>query len=58
MFFHLSKVLVKPGPGPKKGEVFALVGQTGRATGPHLHWGARVQGARIDPLQLIHLNLE
>jgi murein DD-endopeptidase MepM/ murein hydrolase activator NlpD len=58
MFFHLSKVLVKPGQRVKKGEVFALVGQTGRATGPHLHWGARVQGARIDPLQLIHLKLD
>ncbi len=58
MFFHLSKVLVKPGQKVKKGEVFALVGSTGRATGPHLHWGARVQGARIDPLQLIHLKLD
>ncbi len=58
MFFHLSKVLVKPGQKVKKGEVFALVGATGRATGPHLHWGARIQGARIDPLELIHLKLD
>jgi murein DD-endopeptidase MepM/ murein hydrolase activator NlpD len=58
MFFHLSKVLVKPGQSVKKGEVIALVGATGRATGPHLHWGARVQGARVDPLELIHLKLE
>lgn len=58
MFFHLSKVLVKPGQVVKKGDVIALVGATGRATGPHLHWGVRVQGARIDPLELIHLKLE
>lgn len=58
MFFHLSKVLVKPGQVVKKGDVIALVGATGRATGPHLHWGARVQGSRIDPLELVHLKLE
>ncbi len=58
MFFHLSKVLVKPGQPVKKGDVIALVGATGRATGPHLHWGVRVQGARVDPLELIHLKLE
>ncbi len=58
MFFHLSKVLVKLGQSVKKGDVIALVGATGRATGPHLHWGVRVQGARVDPLELIHLKLE
>jgi murein DD-endopeptidase MepM/ murein hydrolase activator NlpD len=58
MFFHLSKILVKRGQAVKKGQVIALVGETGRATGPHLHWGVRVQGARVDPLELIHLNLE
>lgn len=58
MFFHLSKVLVKPGQSIKKGDVVALVGATGRATGPHLHWGVRVQGARVDPLELVHLKLE
>ena len=58
MFFHLSKILVKPGQVVKKGDVIALVGATGRATGPHLHWGVRVQGARIDPLELINLKLE
>jgi murein DD-endopeptidase MepM/ murein hydrolase activator NlpD len=58
MFFHLFKILVKPGQSVKKGAVIALVGSTGRATGPHLHWGVRVQGARVDPLELIHLKLE
>jgi murein DD-endopeptidase MepM/ murein hydrolase activator NlpD len=58
MFFHLSKVLVRPGQKVKKGEVIALVGSTGRSTGAHLHWGARVQGAKVDPLELIKLKLE
>ena len=58
MFFHLSKVLVAPGQQVKKGDVIGLVGSTGRSTGAHLHWGARVQGARVDPLELIDLKLE
>ncbi len=58
MFFHLSKVLVKQGQKVNKGDVIALVGATGRATGPHLHWGVRIQGARVDPLELVHLKLE
>jgi murein DD-endopeptidase MepM/ murein hydrolase activator NlpD len=58
MFFHLSKVLVEPGQKVKKGDVIGLVGATGRAAGSHLHWGARVLGARIDPLELIKLKLE
>ncbi len=58
MFFHLSRVLVKRGQTVRKGDVIALVGSTGRATGPHLHWGVRIQGARVDPLELVHLKLE
>jgi murein DD-endopeptidase MepM/ murein hydrolase activator NlpD len=58
MFFHLSKILVQPGQAVKKGDVIGLVGSTGRSTGAHLHWGVRMQGARVDPLELIHLKLE
>jgi len=58
MFFHLSKVLVRQGQEVKKGDTIALVGSTGRSTGPHLHWGVRMQGARVDPLELIKLKLE
>jgi murein DD-endopeptidase MepM/ murein hydrolase activator NlpD len=58
MFFHLSKILVQPGQAVKKGDVIGLVGSTGRSTGAHLHWGVRVQGARVDPLELVHLKLE
>jgi len=58
MFFHLSKILVTPGQQVKKGDVIGLVGSTGRSTGAHLHWGVRMQGARVDPLELIRLKLE
>ncbi len=58
MFFHLSKMNVRVGQAVMKGDVIGLVGQTGRLTGPCLHWGARVQGARVDPLQLIRLKLD
>ncbi len=58
MFFHLSEAKVKPGQAVMKGDVIGLVGATGRASGAHLHWGARVQGARVDPLQLIRLKLD
>jgi murein DD-endopeptidase MepM/ murein hydrolase activator NlpD len=58
MFFHLSKVNVHRGQAVRKGDVIGFVGSTGRVTGACLHWGVRVQGARVDPLELIHLNLE
>jgi murein DD-endopeptidase MepM/ murein hydrolase activator NlpD len=58
MFFHLSKINVRHGQAVMKGDVIAEVGSTGRSTGAHLHWGVRVQGARVDPLRLIKLKLE
>ncbi|MDH4162505.1 MAG: M23 family metallopeptidase [Nitrospirota bacterium] len=58
MFFHLSKIHVRPGQAVMKGDVIAEVGSTGRSTGAHLHWGARVQGAKVDPLQLMKLKVE
>lgn len=58
MFFHLSKVNVRFGQAVMKGDVIGLVGATGRLTGPCLHWGARVQGARVDPLALMKLKVE
>jgi murein DD-endopeptidase MepM/ murein hydrolase activator NlpD len=58
MFFHLSKATVKYGQAVRKGDVIALVGSTGRSTGAHLHWGVRVQGAKVDPLELIKLKLD
>ncbi|MBI3598112.1 MAG: peptidoglycan DD-metalloendopeptidase family protein [Nitrospirae bacterium] len=53
MYFHLSEMKVKAGDLVKRGQVIGLVGQSGRATGPHLHWGARLNGARVDPFSLV-----
>jgi len=58
MFFHLSKQMVALDQQVKKGEVIGLVGSTGRSTGAHLHWGARVMGARVDPTELYKLKLD
>ncbi len=55
MYFHLSKVLVKEGDLVKAGEIVGEVGATGRATGPHLHWGVKLNGARVNPYALLEL---
>lgn len=54
-YMHLSRVDVKDGDVVTKGTVVGLVGATGRVTGPHLHWGARWNGARVSPLGLLAL---
>jgi len=56
MYFHLDKVLVNDGDAVVKGQTIGLVGATGRVTGPHLHWGVRVNGSRVNPLTLIDLS--
>lgn len=53
MYFHMDKIQVEKGDMVEKGAIIGSVGSTGRATGPHLHWGVRVNGARIDPAQLV-----
>lgn len=58
MYFHLSSVEVKLGQEIEKGQALGRVGKTGRATGPNLHWGVRLNGARIDPLALTHLDMD
>ena len=56
MYFHLSEIKVKKGDEVNIGDVIGLIGSTGRSTGPHLHWGVRINNIRVDPLSLIKLN--
>ncbi|SFP78800.1 M23 family metallopeptidase [Sphingomonas rubra] len=49
-FLHLSRLNVHVGDHVRQGQRIALSGATGRATGPHLHWGLQWNGARLDPL--------
>ena len=51
-FLHLSRIDVNVGDRVRQGQVVGAIGATGRATGPHLHWGMKWHDARIDPLLL------
>ena len=53
MYFHLSRRLVAEGDEVERGQEIGRVGATGRASGPHLHFGVRWRGARIDPALLL-----
>lgn len=52
-FLHCSDLLVEEGQLVRQGQVIGKVGATGRASGPHLHWGMKWNSARVDPLQLL-----
>ena len=53
MYFHLDQISVAPGDVVEAGDRVGLVGNTGRSTGPHLHFGVRWHGARVDPALLL-----
>jgi murein DD-endopeptidase MepM/ murein hydrolase activator NlpD len=53
MYFHLDTMTVAEGEEVDRGQVIGTVGSTGRSTGPHLHFGVRWHGARIDPNLLL-----
>ncbi|MGA8180286.1 MAG: M23 family metallopeptidase [Desulfobacterales bacterium] len=54
IFMHLNRILVKEGDVVKQGAVIGRVGKTGRATGPHLHWGVTVGTIPVDPARLLN----
>ena len=55
LYAHLSRIDVEKDAMVERAQEIGLAGATGRVTGPHLHWGARVQNARVDPFSLINL---
>lgn len=53
VYGHCSKTLVEAGQMVEKGQIISLSGNTGRTSGPHLHWGVKVQNNYIDGYSLI-----
>jgi len=53
VYAHMQSINVQLGQLVQQGEVLGTVGQTGRATGPHLHWGVTWQRTHVDPLLLV-----
>lgn len=56
IYAHLKKTNVKTGDYVRQGQIIGQVGKTGRVTGPHLHWGASLNGVRFNPVSLLHMN--
>lgn len=52
-FLHCQELMVQEGDKVVQGQPIGRIGATGRATGPHLHWGLMWQGARLDPLLFV-----
>jgi murein DD-endopeptidase MepM/ murein hydrolase activator NlpD len=53
IYAHLSKIEVKAGQQIEKGQQLGLTGASGRVSGPHLHWGVKVNGAAVNPIQFV-----
>lgn len=57
VYMHLSEFRVSKDEKILKGQIIGLAGMTGRATGPHLHLGVKLQGINVNPLSLFKLDL-
>lgn len=57
LYAHLDKITTAKDRVVMQGEIIGRVGATGRVTGPHLHWAAKLNGARVDPFSLVSLPL-
>lgn len=53
VYAHMSRIDVTPGQPLKQGDILGTVGATGRATGPHLHWGLNWYAERLDPALML-----
>lgn len=55
-YLHCNKLLVKEGDNVQRGQAIAELGNTGRSTGPHLHFELRYDGTPFDPLTVVKIN--
>ena len=53
LYGHLQEIRVKPGERIERGQVIALTGNTGRTSGPHLHYEIQIHGQAVDPRQFL-----
>jgi len=55
LYAHLETMRKLEGASVRAGDILGTVGSTGRATGPHLHWGVKLRGEMVDPMALLRL---
>jgi murein DD-endopeptidase MepM/ murein hydrolase activator NlpD len=58
IYGHLSAIAVVPGQHVTRGQVIGYVGQSGRATGPHLHYEVRVHNVPVNPYKYLHITYD
>ena len=56
-YFHMTELQVKTGAYVSKGQQIGTIGRTGRVTGPHLHFSAKLDGLYFDPIELFDLDV-
>jgi len=56
-YAHMSRIDVEPGDRISKGQIIGAVGQTGRVTGPHLHWSVGLNATWVNPLLLLDTDI-